>query len=817
MLGIIVHGAMPTWPVAWLIIIPIVVVSAALLRHRPRVSSSLLAIAVLVIGIWAAQLSAFYYPRNHIGSFATEQPRLAQLELALDQSPRTLYDPFEHGRPLPPKQVVTARVLRVKTWNGWTNACGDVLVQIGQPHPRLAAGQTIRVLGTLQRPGPAMNPGQFDWAQYYRSQRMLTTLSVPHLDNVQILTEAGPGTLWWAREKTRHLLAAGFTVEQSLDHALLRAMLLGDHDPQLRDVQDQFQRTGISYQLSVSGMHVAVLAGVVYFLCRLLCIGPRKTVCIATLFVLAYGLMALPSVPVVRSMLLCVAVGGAVLSGRPADRVQLLALCVMAMLIVHPPDLYSAGFQLGFGVVLGLILLTGPLTEFLKSFRDPDMVVARQWADVLAKPSAKRAVRRWVKRKLAYLAVGGAVAWLVSMPLVAYHFEEVNPYTVLADVVLAPIVLLSLLAGAAKVLLTALWPSAAQTWAWVACQPVDLMRWVLGGLAKLPGANIALAAPPIWMIVLFYVLLALPLLLRHWPAGRRARWCVRGAPASACCMLLMLPLLGGFARHDPAAGAGELRITILSVGAGQCAAVEPSGAGVSFFDDGSDTVSDVFRKCMEPFLRHEGRQTIASIFLSHGDYDHISGTEDAVTACDVPIVYASPHLRRHMYESIPCQEMVDDLDAMGKSPTVIFRGSHVQLAEGTDVEILWPPEVSKLDSNECGLVLRLTWAGRSILFPADIQEKAEKELLKDPARLKSDVLIAPHHGSSEITTSAFVRAVDPSIILSSNADKLTVKQMNFEKMIGDRPLYRTNRCGAITLTVTKDGQIRVTTFLKPKP
>ncbi len=519
----------------------------------------------------------------------------------LDQPPRTLSDPFEHGRPLPPKQVVTGRVLRVKTWDGWADSRGDVLVQIAQPHPRLAAGQTIRVLGTLQRPGPAMNPGQFDWAQYHRSQRVLATLSVPHLDNVQILTDAGPGILGRAREKTRHLLAAGFPVERALDHALLRAMLLGDHDPQLRDVQEQFQRTGISYQLSVSGMHVAVLAGVVYLVCRLLCIGPRKTVCIATLFVLGYGLMALPSVPVVRSMLLCLAVSGAVLSGRPADRVQLLALCVMAMLIVHPPDLYSAGFQLGFGVVLGLILLTGPFMEFLKSFRDPDRVVAEQWADVLAKPSAMRAVRRWVKRKLAYLAVGGAVAWLVSMPLVAYHFEEVNPYTVLAD----------LGAGADRSSIAAGRRSQGAADSLVArrgtdlgvgaCVPVDLMRWVLGGLAKLPGGNIAMAAPPVWMIAVFYLLLALPLMLRRWPAGRRARWCVRGAPASACCMLLMLPLPGGFARHDPAAGAAELRITILSVGAGQCAAIEPSGAGISFFDDGSDTVSDVFRKCMSPF------------------------------------------------------------------------------------------------------------------------------------------------------------------------------------------------------------------------
>jgi competence protein ComEC len=281
-------------------------------------------------------------------------------------------------------------------------------------------------------------------------------------------------------------------------------------------------------------------------------------------------------------------------------------------------------------------------------------------------------------------------------------------------------------------------------------------------------------------------------------------------------MLLMLPLLGGFVRHDAQENSGALRITLLSVGAGQCAAIEPAGAGVSFFDDGSDTVSDVFRTCMSPFLRHEGRLAIASIFLSHGDYDHISGTEDAVTAFDVPVIYASPHLRRHAPESIPCQELVDDLDAMGKSPSVIVRGSGVKLSEGTNVQVLWPPADCRFDSNNCGLVLRLTCGSRSILFPADIQEPAEKELLKDPARLKSDVLVAPHHGSSESTTAAFVRAVDPSVILSSNADRLTVKQLDFEQMIDNRPLFRTNRCGAITLTVTKDGQIRVTTFLKPR-
>ena len=119
-----------------------------------------------------------------------------------------------------------------------------------------------------------------------------------------------------------------------------------------------------------------------------------------------------------------------------------------------------------------------------------------------------------------------------------------------------------------------------------------------------------------------------------------------------------------------------------------------------------------------------------------------------------------------------------------------------------------------MNSNNAGLVLRVVCAGRSILFPADIQEPAERELLKHPERLRSDILIAPHHGSGEPTTVQFVRAVDPKVILSSDAPRLTAKQRTFDSEIGSRPLLRTGSCGAITLTVLRDGSISVSPYAK---
>src|SRR5205823_700395 len=132
--------------------------------------------------------------------------------------------------------------------------------------------------------------------------------------------------------------------------------------------------------------------------------------------------------------------------------------------------------------------------------------------------------------------------------------------------------------------------------------------------------------------------------------------------------------------------------------------------------------------------------------------------------------------------------------ALDLPPRVVRPGERIPLGRGAEIEILWPPATgSPLSSNDSAVVGRIHFGGRSILFTGDIQEVAEKELTKNPDLLKSDVLIAPHHGSSESTTPAFIRAVDAKIVLSSNDRTLTGKQRRFEPMVANRALYRTHK------------------------
>jgi competence protein ComEC len=105
----------------------------------------------------------------------------------------------------------------------------------------------------------------------------------------------------------------------------------------------------------------------------------------------------------------------------------------------------------------------------------------------------------------------------------------------------------------------------------------------------------------------------------------------------------------------------------------------------------------------------------------------------------------------------------------------------------------------------------VTHAGRSVLFTGDIQNVPMLALLADPAALKADVLIAPHHGSAEPATKRFLEAVSPSHIVSSNDSTYSQKQRRFDTLVGPTPHHRTDRAGAVTVTISPRG-IDVTTF-----
>jgi competence protein ComEC len=229
-------------------------------------------------------------------------------------------------------------------------------------------------------------------------------------------------------------------------------------------------------------------------------------------------------------------------------------------------------------------------------------------------------------------------------------------------------------------------------------------------------------------------------------------------------------------------------------------------------DAGSTSLLDLLRKCLAPYLRHRGHTAIDTIVISHANIDHFSAVAEAVSAYDVREVLVGPRFREHCADNPPAEWMLRELDRIERPPRVVLPGDTIPFGREAGIEILWPPPSGELPSNDASVVLKLRHGPRSILFCGDIQEDAMRALLRRPGALKADVLIAPHHGSSEASTRQFVEAVDPKVIISSNDRTLTQKQRRFEQLIGDRPLLRTHAAGAITVRMTRTGRMSIECF-----
>jgi competence protein ComEC len=364
--------------------------------------------------------------------------------------------------------------------------------------------------------------------------------------------------------------------------------------------------------------------------------------------------------------------------------------------------------------------------------------------------------------------------------------------------------------GLIKVVLTLILPWFAPAWAWLAALPVEAMRLGVGWLAKIPGSDMALPAVPIVLVVIYYVLLLLPLI----PTERmRLKWVFRGGAVTAGLSAMLLPLLIGLA---PRRSGGELKVTLLAVGAGQCAVVElPSGKTV-LIDAGSSSSGDLERRTLDPFLRHEGSRSVDRIFISHANFDHFSAVAGAVADYGVHEVEITPQFRRHAAKNYPARMMLKRLRELKCPINAAEAGQTMDLGGGCVLEVLWPPADEALDANNSCQVMRLTYRGRSILFTGDIEARAESALLGDEAKLQADVLIAPHHGSAEETTARLLDAVGAGTILASNDRTLSGKQREFDRLTAGRHCLRTHNCGAITVTISNDGVLTVTTFLKPR-
>lgn len=579
--------------------------------------------------------------------------------------------------------------------------------------PPLRAGQRWRLHVRLKPAHGFANPGGFDFERWLFAQGIGATGSV-RLGERAVLLDEGPGGQWLARlrqglrERLRSALAGAPGVD------LVVALVLGDRSGLTPERWGVLRRTGTGHLIAISGLHIGLVAGVVFFLGRWLwsrssslcerLAAPRAAAVGAMLAALVYSGLAGFAVSTQRALIMLAVLLGALLLMRTPRPFAALALALVGVLAVDPHAVLSAGFWLSFGAVA---VLLHALTR---------------------RVGAAGFVWRWVRPQWA-VALG-------LLPLLLWLFGRASLVAPAVNLVVVP--LFGLLLPA---VLVAAGLSLACGIDWPLIQLAALLDAgvrLLGGVAEHPLSSLTLGARPTWV----WLAALLGMLLLLGPRGLPGRWL---APLMLAPLLLVKP---------PSPPPGQAWLTLLDVGQGLAVAVR-TAAHVLVYDTGPRFPSgfNTGDAVVVPFLQDQGVRRVDQLVVSHGDRDHAGGVEALLARLEVGEMLAGE----------PGE--LGDLAASASVPVRPCRAGQRWVWDGVIFEILYP-SVAGEEGNNASCVLRVSVGGTAVLLPGDIEARVERVLVRERGGdLQARVLVAAHHGSATSSSAEFLQTVRPDWVL----------------------------------------------------
>ena len=615
----------------------------------------------------------------------------------------------------------------------------------------LMPGTAVRFTGRVYVPGGAQNPGGFDFREYLLGQ------GVAHgVYGATDLTDAGkPWSVRGQAAAWRASLRAYLCRVMGDESDYAAAMLLGSREALPEDDTDAFRRVGVAHVLTISGFHVGVLAWLLLRVLGACRPGVRLGIMAAVLTVYCF-LTGLSASVVRAALLLLLAQLGRILH-RQVNGLWLWFACYCATLLACPAQLTSAGFQLTYGAVLGLMTVT-PAME-------------RLW-----KPCRKGT--KWIWRAFC-ASIGAQTGVLLPM---AWWFQKLPLLGTVLNLLVLPY---------ASVLIVVYWA-------------VLLLGWIPGvGMA----AGLAASLMTRGLTAIIHAADALPHLQAWVPQANGLT-----ALGWACILLGCARMLRVKRRAVVLlAGAAVLAVSLIPLPQRGTEYIQLSVGNADaavLLDDGQVTVIDTGEGdgVLSTYLRQR-RLSIDTLVVTHLHRDHALGLRDLLDE-DIPVKeLLLPWGAEHASVTSDMLMLVEEMAARGTQVRHVGRCDAWTLPNGT-LRVLWP-EAGRVrpgqDANASSLTLLLETYGTRMLLTGDLDGKYENY-----AAEAADILKAPHHGSLQSSGESFLKQVSPRVTVVSCGDEK--RRVATEERLPDSRVFGTENRGAVTIRFDEDGYA-VETFL----
>src|SRR5205809_4511624 len=425
-------------------------------------------------------------------------------------------------------------------------------------------GDELKFFGTAEPIAPPRNPGEFDMRSYLARRDVRRLLFVRYPEGGALIRHGGGNPIMRAAQKSRawmqNALCRG--LEDAPDvQSFLSGIVLGLRHQTPEDIEEPFQQTGTLHLFAVAGLHVGIVAALLWMLATTVARLPRKwATAIVIPLVFFYAAVTGLHVSSIRSAAMASILLGGLFFERKAFLANSLTAAAFFLLCWDTNELFSTGFQLSFAVVGAIVLIADPLFRLSQRWAAPDPFLPR---------TLLRGPRRWMHSSFEWLSRGASVslgAVIGSLPFILWYFHLVTPVSLFANLLVVPIAFFVLAIALLSLLSTPLLPWLAVIFNNANWFLAKLVLWIVQTFAQLPGGHFYVQQP-------------------HWPEKLAAQ------------------------------------ITILDLGAGAALHVRTASANW-LFDCGSDRS---YQRVVREYLRWAGVNRLDGLLLTHGDALHIGG------------------------------------------------------------------------------------------------------------------------------------------------------------------------------------------------
>ncbi|MBC1977971.1 DNA internalization-related competence protein ComEC/Rec2 [Listeria marthii] len=583
----------------------------------------------------------------------------------------------------------------------------------------LQYGQFISVSANIETPQVNRNQNQFNYQEHLKRQRIHYVLQASSLS---ISDEVSPSILMRIQNiRLQTITHITENISPKINPYFL-ALITGEKNGFSPEMYETYQQMGVVHLLAISGLHVNLLVGAIYFLLLKFGITRERAVLCLLVFLPFYIILTGANPPVIRAATMTALL---LLSEKYATKwssFSVICLSFVLFFLLQPYVIYEVGFQLSYAVSFGIIL------------------------------SSRQILTRQQNIFTKSLAIS-FVSTMMSSVVMMYHFYSFSWVGIFFNLLYVPIFTIIILPGCISVFLLSM------------CSPVlsaipesvltfliQFIESFTNVLAKIPRQTIVTGRPN--TIILVLIIGTILLFFYQWqkkkfPIGIFIFFCL-------LCYISSFNFIG--------------KVSFVDVGQGDSILIQlPYNKGNYLIDTGGQLPFEkedwakkrkpftIGESTLTPVLKSKGISSLDKVIITHSDADHMEGLDDLAKNISIKeLIFAQgAENKAIMKEALAAMPQVKQ--------TIILAGANWQVGENR-FECLYPTQAG-VGGNDDSIVLKAILDNKVWLFTGDLEANGEQKLLDQP--VKADILKVGHHGSKTSTSKEFMQQVQPTFAIIS--------------------------------------------------